>query len=88
MGIALAAYYLLSTTPGFSQEFPSASIIQTVHPEIITVNKKKIPFAIKHPKMHYQGRRLRKKVQATATTLSPYFQVLGGLFQILTYFRI
>lgn len=52
------------------------------------IKKTKTPFAVKHPKLHTLGRKVRKKVQATASTLAPYFEIVGGLAQILTYFKI
>lgn len=81
---------------GIILTFPAFTLGQDMNPPNISstnvvvekVKNHKEPFAIKHPKLHTFGRKLRKKVQATASTLAPYFAILSGVFQTLTYFKI
>lgn len=63
----------------------SAPSITPIHSIILPSNH---PFSIKHPKLHTFGRTLRKRIQTTASTLSPYFQIVGGIAQVITCLRL
>jgi hypothetical protein len=52
-----------------------------------SVTKKKEPFAIRHPKLHKLGRKIRKDAQVIAATLAPYFNILTGVMETLVYFK-
>jgi hypothetical protein len=84
-GILAMVIVLVILVPAFSLErVPTTDTGVVV---AVKVHKTKVPFAVKHPKLHNFGRGLRKKTQLTANILAPYFQILGGLFQTALYFK-
>ncbi len=47
---------------------------------VMAVRKQKVPFSIRHPKLHRLGRRMRQ----IAIKLDPFIQVGGSVAQVLT----
>lgn len=84
--VCLTVMFIAS--PAYTEDLKSSDPMQKSGPALVAkAGKIKVPFALKHPKLHRFGRALRKKTQLTANVLAPYFQILGGLFQTALYFK-
>lgn len=55
---------------------------------IVLTKKKKVPFAVRHPKIHKAERRIRHVAQKIAATIAPWAQIVGGVAQVATFFKL
>lgn len=84
----IAASLLSFSIPAFADAPVTVTGIADTTPISVSVKKKHVPFAQKHPRLHNFERKMRKKVQLWGEKLAPWFAIFGGAAQIATFFKI